>query len=192
MKIGILISFLFLFKPGYSQALIPDAFKVKSAFDDLSTDTSSKKLQKLYVASFPATTEMFLNVFHTEKLDQLTVGSNKYLEAFQKCAARFPKKVIHKCVDIGKNLVWDADAVGQLRQISVALAIKHAKSFIDKYEMLDDREQEKLIAFYADVENHSVYFEYQRLIDKFKFLGEKDIAKKLEVARINRQKKESH
>ena len=192
MTTRILISFLLFCKVGYSQTLIADAKKVKSAYENLSADTNSKKLQQVYIAAFPPETNSFFAIFQTTKFDQLYMDSYKYIEAFEKCAATFPTEVIGKCVDIGKNLVWDADAVGELQQISVNLAIKHLTVFISKYKTLDKREQDKLINFYADVENHSAYPEYQELIDKLKLVGEIDIAKKFETARTIRMKRQDH
>jgi GNAT superfamily N-acetyltransferase len=62
------------------------------------------------------------------------MDSYNYILAFERCAATFPTEVIGKCVDIGKKLVWDADAVGELQHISVNLAIKHINVFVTKYK----------------------------------------------------------
>jgi hypothetical protein len=192
MTTRILITFLLLFKIGYSQTLIADAMKVKTAFDNLSVDTNSKKLQQAYIAAFPSDTNTFLKVFQTEMFDQLYMDSYKYLEAFEKCAIIFPTEVIGKCVDIGKDLVWEEDAVGQLQHMSVKLAIKHVIVFVSKYKTLDGKEQNQLINFYADVENHSAYPEYQELINTLNSIGEKGIAKELETVRAIRKGRHDH
>ena len=192
MRIKFLFIFLLLSIYGYSQALIPDAVKVKTAFNNFSADTNSKKLQQIYVAAFPSDTKTFLKVFQAEKFDQLYMNSYKYLEAFEKCATTFPTQVIGKCVDIGKNLVWDADAVGQLQQISVQLATKYVKIFVKKYKTLDSKAQDKLLTFYADVENYNAYPEFQELILRLKSIGETDIAKKLDRARTLRKAGSNH
>ncbi|HYV91268.1 MAG TPA: hypothetical protein VE978_05775 [Chitinophagales bacterium] len=192
MTVRILIAFLLLFKIGYSQILTADAMKVKTAFDNLSADTNSKKLQEDYIAAFPSDSNSFLKIFGPEKFDQLYSESYKYLEALEKCAATFPIEVINKCIDIGKDLGWDADAVGQLQQMSVDLAIKCTTVFVSKYKTLEGKEQNNLINFYADVENHNAYPEYQELINKLNSIGEKDIAKKLEIARTIRMNRHDH
>ena len=192
MRIKLLLIFILFFECAHSQTLIPDALKVKTAFDDLSADTNSKKLQQIYVAAFPSDTKIFLKVFQTEKFDQLYMHSYKYLEAFEKCATRLPTEVVGKCIDIGKNLVWDADAVGQLQEISVRLALKHLTTFVNKYKTLGSKAQDKLLTFYADVENYNAYPEFQELIDKLKNIGEKDIAKKLGSARTIRKSRQNH
>jgi hypothetical protein len=189
MRIKLLSIFLLFSLSSHSQTLIPDAKKVKTAFDKLSADTNSKELQQLYVAAFPSDTKTFLKIFQTEKFDQLYSDSYRYIDAFEKCAKNFPIQVISKCVDIGKNLVWDADAVGELQHISVQLSIHHLPSFVKKYKTLDSKAQNHLLRFYADVENFKGYPEYQELINKLKIIGEVDIAKKLENARTIRMAK---
>ncbi|MEO8149309.1 MAG: hypothetical protein ABI723_16810 [Bacteroidia bacterium] len=186
------IIFLFVWNVANSQKLIPEAEKIKSAFEKFSTDTNSKSLQYNYVTEFPSDSKTFLRVFQTEKFDQLYLESYKYLKALEKCSRNFPKEVISKYIDIGKNLVWDADAVGGLQHLSVELAIKQVKFFVDKYKTLDIKEQQSLINFYADVENHNAYQEYQVLINKLNKIGETDIAKKLETARTIRKKRQDH
>lgn len=173
-------------------SILNDVTKVKSAYENLSADKNSKKLQQDYISAFPSDTKTFLAVFQSDKFDQLYSDSHKYIEALENCATNSPTEVISKCVDIGKNLVWDADAVGLLQHISVDIAIQHPPTFVSKYKTLNDKEQDKLINFYADVENHSAYPEYQDLIDKLNSIGEKDIAKKLETARTFRKAKHGH
>jgi hypothetical protein len=142
--------------------------------------------------AFPSDTNSFLSVFQTAEFDQLYMDSYKYIEAFKKCSTIFPTEVISKCVDIGKNLAWDADAVGILQKISVDIAEINVKIFIIKFKTLDKKEQENLINFYADVENHKAYPQYQRLIKSLELIGEIDIAKKFELARQIRIEKQDH
>lgn len=192
MKTSTTIIFLFFFNQVFSQTLIPDAVKIKTAFDKLSADKNNKKLQANYVFAFPSDTKTFFNVFQTDSFDQLYSDSYKYIDVLEKCATTFPKEVISKCVDIGKNLVGDADAVGQLQNISVELASKHLTIFTDKFKTLDIKSQDSLINFYADVENHNAYKIYQDLIDNLNSVGQTDISKKLETARTIRKKRHDH
>jgi len=192
MNTHFLLFFLLFCRFTFSQTLSPEALKVKTAFENLSADDNSKRVQRIYIAAFPSNTKTFLNVFHPEKFDQLYTGSFKYLEAFEKCSTNFPKKVLNKCIDIGKNLVWDADAVGQLQHISVRLSVKFLSIFVNKYKSLTNEEQEKLITFYADVENFDHYSEFQELIDKLNNIGETDIANKLISGRTLRKSNRDH
>jgi hypothetical protein len=137
-----------MFSQTYSQALIPAAAKVKVAYEKLSADINSEKLQQDYIIAFPSDAKTFLSVFFdTVKFEQLYSSSYYYLSEFEKCAAIFPIEAISKCVDIGKNLVWDADAVGDLQYISVYLATAHLQIFISKFKTLNKTEQDSLIAF---------------------------------------------
>ncbi len=192
MRITLSIICLFYFKSTFSQTLNPAAEKVKFAFDKLMADSSNKKMQANYIQAFPADTKTFLTVFQTTKFDQLYMDSYKYLELFERCGTNSPKEVIDKCIAIGKNLVWDADAVGQLQKLSVLVAVKNTNIFVDEYKMLDGSNQDNLISFYADVENYSAYKIYQDLIVKLKVLGETDISKKMEDAREKREKRNDH
>jgi hypothetical protein len=174
---------------GFAQQLIPEALKVKTAYERLRMSANSKELQQNYISAFPSDSRTFLKVFMTEKFDQLYTNSYLYIDILDTCSDNFPKEVLSKCIDIGKNLVWNADAVGSLQRLSVNLAIKNPQLFVNKYQTLNDKEQESLINFYADVENHDAYDEYQKLINAAKSIGEIGISKKLEIARTERKKR---
>lgn len=192
MRIITTLIFLLLLKTTFSQTLIPASEKIKTSFEKLAADTSNKKLQADYIKAFPSDTKTFLSVFQTKTFDQLYSDSHKYLNELEKCATNFPKDVIDKCIDISKNLVWDADAVGQLQHLNIKLFSQNVNVFIDKFNTLDNKEQDALINFYADVENHNAYKIYQNLIDKLNTSGQTAISKKLELARTNRQKRRDH
>jgi hypothetical protein len=175
-----------------AQTLIPEAQKVKSAFESLSANPQSKELQQSYVSAFPSETKTFLNIFHSEEFDQLYDSSHVYIYAFADCSDMFPAEVIDKSIDIGKNLVWDADAVSYLIHVSVMLATEHVQLFVEKYRLLTSKEQNNLLALYADVENHDAYSEYQILINVLYSRGENDIAQKLNEARAIRKMRNDH
>lgn len=192
MTTRFLIIFLVVWNSAYSQILIPPAEKMKVAFDKLTADTSSKNLQANFISAFPSDTATFLSVFMPEKFDQLYDSSHEYFLLLEICSRNFPKEVIRKCVDIGKDLVWDADAVGEVQHLGVNSANRYLKIFLDKYKTLNNKKRQSLINFYADVENHSAYPEYQELIAKLIKIGESDIAKKFETARTIRMKRQDH
>jgi hypothetical protein len=192
MKEFLIIVQVFAYSLCHSQSLIPAEEKIKLAYEKLSADTSSKKLIQDYIFSFPSDTKTFLNVFQSSSFDQLYTTSYIYLTALKNCAEAFPAEVISKCVDIGKNLVWDADAVGDLQKISVSLAGSYPRDFISKFNTLSITEQDSLITFYADVENHRAYHIYQKLIDALTTIGEKNLADKFVKARDERIKRPDH
>ncbi|MDP9041129.1 MAG: hypothetical protein M3N30_04045 [Bacteroidota bacterium] len=192
MKPLLTITFIFFFTSLLSQALIPDAVVVKRAYKKLAADTNNNKLIKSYIDAFPSNSKTFLDLFLSKNLDQLDNESNKYLDLFERCAVKYPEKVLSKCVKIGKNLTWDADVVGQLQQISIELSIKYLNNFIDSYNTLNSKEQNSLINFYADVENYDAYPEFQELIDKLNSLGQTGISNKLKKARAKRKRSDDH
>ncbi len=186
-----LFLFLIMFNATYSQSLIPEALTVKTAFDSLLLDSTSTSRQQIYVSAFPSDTKTFLRVFASKKFDQLYDGHD-YIETFERCAANFPVEVISKCVDIGKNLVWDADAVSYLQHMSVRLAIDHTTVFIKKFQTLSKAKQSSLVTFYADVENHRVYQAYNELLAKLNSAGASKIANALAEAKTLRIEKGKH
>jgi hypothetical protein len=188
MRLLLTCTFSILCSTIFSQKLIPEAQSVKIAFEKLGLNESDKNSKLRYIASFPSNAKTFIRVFNPKNFDQLYSNSYKYIEAFEHCATDFPTEVINKCIDIGKELVWDADAVGDLQQLSVSLAAKYPNVFIKKYNTLSSNEQDKLILFYADVENHDDYKNYQNLIDRMKKNGDYAVSRKLEVARVQRIK----
>jgi hypothetical protein len=192
MKSLFTITFLLTFKCLISQTLMPVASKLKTAYEKLLSDTGNNKLQERYIVAFPSDTKTFLNIFQTKNFDQLYENSYQYLELFEKCAPAFPKEVLSKCMEIDKNLIWDADAVGQLQQISVSLSVKYFTIFIAQYRTLSSKEQNGLINYYADIENYNAYSEYQDLIDKLNSVGQRDISNKLQNARTKRKKLKDH
>jgi hypothetical protein len=192
MKTLLSILFLILSKSLLSQVLIPDAVKIKSAYELLLADTSNKKLQESFVVAFPSNTRSFLDVFQAKNFDQLYNESYKYLELFEKCAAEYPQEVLGKCVNIGRYLIWDGDAVGQLQNICISLSIEYPRVFLNDYQTLSIKDQNGLISFYADVENFDAYPEFQELIDKLNSIGQSAISRKLENARTKRIKSNDH
>lgn len=192
MKILLTAAILTLFEMSFCQSLLPQAVRVKKAYEMHLQDTAASTGKMGYVTAFPSNSEVFLKVFNPKTFDQLYSVSYNYIDALQQCAASYPKEVISKCVDIGKELTWNADAVGYLQKASVTLAAKYPGLFVDKYKRLHENEKKKLIGFYADVENHSAYPEYQELIDSVKRIGSTAIAKRLETARVEREKVKNH
>jgi len=192
MKTLLAISSLLFIATGFSPTLIPEALKLQTAFANLSADPDNKRLQENYIAAFPTDTKTFLIVFQQEKFDQLYSESNKYINELERCSTSFPEKAMSKCINIGKNLIWDADAVGELQQISVTLNARYISVFISLYKNLKNKEQENLIQFYANVENHGTYKIYQDLIDKLNSVGQRDISEKLETARTSRKLQKDH
>jgi hypothetical protein len=175
-----------------AQPLLPASEKVKVAYELLITDSQNANLQRNYIEAFPADTRTFLSVFQSDSFDQLDIGSYEYLMALRWCAGKLPEEVLTKCIAIGKNLVWNADAVNFLQHISIELGGLYPLAFVAKYNELTRKEQTSLINFYADVEAIDDYPEYQQLIGKLNDIGHPDIAAQLDEARKKRMLHHHH
>lgn len=192
MRLLIILISILTFNFANSQSLLPKAQKLKIAFDKLLTNDKSLEFQKNFLDAFPSDSKSFLSIFQSKNFDQLDSDYEKYLLTFEKCSNNFPNETIDKSVDIGKSLIWDADAVGLIQNISIKLANKYLRIFISKFRLLTDKEQNGLIAFFADVENFDSYPEYQELINNLKMIDEKNMAQKFEKARQMRKLKNDH
>lgn len=190
MKKCILFLFLLIAVKALPQQLSVESKKVKNAFTELIRTGYTSASMLNYIECFPSDTQTFLPMFASEKFDQLYDG-HEYIDALEKCGGRYPKEVIRKCINIGKDLAWDADAVAYLQDASVRLAFSNPSIFAQEYHNLSSTGKNGLIAFYADVENHRVYKDYQALIDSMKTLDH-EIAQKLEIARTERIKMDDH
>jgi hypothetical protein len=115
---------LVVFGTSFAQNLLPEALQVKDAYEKLLKSPSRENYREVYVMSFPSSSKTFLKVFNSKTYDQLFSVSYQYIDALQRCAGSYPKEVISKCVDICKDLTWDADAVSYLQHTSVSLASK--------------------------------------------------------------------
>ncbi len=95
-------------------------------------------------------------------------------------------------INIGKDLKYDADAIGQLQNEIVHLGNEHINLFLAKLKALPYNQTAHLINLLADVENHKAYPEYQQLIDLLKKRGEVKIANQFITARTLRMKVRDH
>lgn len=176
----------------FSQALSARSKQIKNAYEELENDTGSKKNQLTYLHIFPTSSKEFKEIFDPKDFGQLYNDSYKYIEAFVKLDKYYPMQVIDKAVDIGKNLIWDADATGQIQQEIVNMGNKYIAVFIKKLESLASNEKAKLITFLADVENHKAYPEYQQLIQSLDNNGQHNLAKQFTDARSRREAENNH
>ena len=190
----ILIIVLSFINKGFSQndKLIPEALVIKTAFDKLQHDPKSAELQKRYIDLFPDNSMIFKKIFCSPTFDQLYHNSYLYIDELKDLWDFYPDvigfKLIRLCIGFKK---WDVDAIGNIQSLTVDYANSHIDLFITKIKQLDNKEQNTLITFLADVENHSAYKIYQSLIDNLKNKNESDLVSRFEKAREKR-KSEKH
>ena len=156
--------------------LIPEAKKIKKAYEDFMSNPESKDLQLEYIKIFPENAELFKKVFHPEKFDQLYKYSHDYIINFTELSADYPilvgEKLITLCIGLKK---WDADATGHIQHSTMEYANLNYTSFIRLIKELSNQDLETLITFLADVENHSAYTEYKKLMEKLKSNNETEL-----------------
>ena len=162
---------------------------VQKAFIALKAGPTLPQLQLAYVKTFPKSRAAFLRVFVDEQNSrQLYSESHEYIAALHQAGKVFPKNVLRICFSIGKNLVWEADAIGDLQHTTVKLGVEFPRVFAEETRRLLATEQLHLFRFLADVENHRAYTEYEMLRQKLAATGATDLAAKLGLARERRMK----
>jgi len=99
-----------------------------------------------------------------------------------------------RTLEVGKLLLglcktaqWDADAPAYLQDATAAYAKEYTGTFVKILKRLKRKEQDHVVTFLADVENHDAYPEYQGIIDHLKGLGDNDLVAKFEKARKKRK-----
>jgi hypothetical protein len=176
-----------------TEKLIPEALAIKTAYNKLQDHPDSAELQKKYIDLFPDNSTVFRNVFQTLNFDQLYNNSNLYIYKLRDIWDRQPDligyKLIRLCIGFKS---WEADAIGYIQDLTVEYANAHIRIFITKVNHLSNDDQNALITFLADVENHSDYKSYQSLIDNLKKNDQTDLAVKFEKARELRKSKNDH
>ncbi len=189
-----LILFLVLITPVslvFGQQLLAKSKQVQSVYSQFLKNPKSQTCQLNYIEVFPDDTTQFLRVFASADFGQLYQDSYNYIEDFFKLGKYHTVLVINKSIDIGKNLRWEADAVGYLQHGIVALGNKYTSLFILKINSLSPDEQSNLITFLADVENHDAYPEYKQLIKSIKAARRTDLADKF-ITAMNQREKQHH
>jgi hypothetical protein len=193
-----LIAFLLLFcvgEPARVELIPPltaESRTVKQAFSALNVKPSSKQAQLAYLRAFPNTKAAFLRVFmDVPNFGQLYNESHEYIAALQRISKAYPQEVLRKCFAVGKDLTWDADAVGYLQHATVEIGVASPRTFAEEARKLTAPEQLKLFRFLADVESHRDYIHYPLLMKRLTETGASDLAAKLRRAK-ERRIKEPH
>jgi hypothetical protein len=173
--------------------LIPEALRLKTAFDQLQNDPKSVELQKNYIDLFPDNSVIFKKVFAAPELDQLYDHYPQCIYKLKDVWDNYPELVGSKLIQLSIGLKkWDADAIGLVQKLTVDYANTHMDVFLNKVKQLDEQGKNTLITFLADVENHNAYKRYQDLIDNLKNKHESDLAISFEKARELRKSLKSH
>ncbi|QIL76141.1 hypothetical protein [Hymenobacter sp. HDW8] len=172
--------------------LSEEARQVQAAYKRFKKEPASLQVQQRFVVAFPASQAAFIRVFHPADFGQLYASSDKYIQTLQQVGSNYPKEVLHKCLIISKDLVWDADATGFLQHATARMGAAHPRIFMQEARQLSLVEQTKLFRFLADVENHNQYPEYQLLMKQLSEIGATDLTQMMRQAKEQRVKQKGH
>ncbi len=189
---GIFLILLCFHLSSTAQGLSTESKQIQTAWNELKNDATSKQKQVHYIEAFPKNASQFKAVFDPDNFKELYKDSYQYIETFLSLSKVYPIDVINKSLDIGKELIWEADAAGQIQNGIVELGNEHTRLFANKVKSLTLNQRKHLITFLADVENHKAYTIYQQLIVSLKRINEAELSSQFVKARAVRVKQKNH
>jgi len=176
----------------FSQALSPAAMKLKTAYVQLKIYPGAKPKQLAYLKAFPQNKQQFVEIFAPANNGQLYSSSHEYINTFVGLAQNYPAEVMERSISIGKDMKWEADAIGDMQKGIAELAVQNTKMFSTKVKALPAHDIDNLIKFLADEEGIKNDLQYQHLIDILRKQGHSGLADKFVAARTAREKEKDH
>lgn len=168
--------------------LLPDAERIKYAYEQLVKAPLSPVVQTQYITSYPATKKSFMDVFNSAQMDQLYNVRHIYLDTLKSLGKIYPKELLSKLIVLGKDLKADGDISSELQKALMILANAEPAHFAAQAKQLKKKELDSFIRFLADNNNYSTYPEYELLIGKLQPEGNNDLVDKLINSKKERQK----
>jgi hypothetical protein len=152
----------------------------------LAARPDNSSIQERYLMAFPHTYKDFLGLFdyHRELYD-----GHDFISVLPSLAKHHETEVENLLVQLSKDAEKEADAPSYLQDVTAEYASRYTKTFTLLVNRLPGNERTLLIVFLSDVENFSVYPDYQTTIDHLKSLGHNHLAKEFEVARKKRSQR---
>jgi hypothetical protein len=159
---------------GMAQQLTPEARQMKAAYAVYLKHPHASANHLAFIAAFPATKEVFMDIFNDPALDELYEGSTAYIAIFEELSRSYPIQAMPKAVAIGKKLVYsDWQAAGMQRTL-MYLAAQHTDSFAVYVNRLPKKERQGVAIFLADTDKPSA--EYDALINNLQRAGQAKLA----------------
>lgn len=93
-----------------------------------------------YLKSFPIDFNLFLEVFHSPKFDQLYDG-HIYIHLFRLLADEHPKLAAPTLLALAKDACFDADAPNYLRETLIEFKLHHSKLYETQFQKLSESEK---------------------------------------------------
>jgi len=202
-KASIIISF-FLTLTCFGQELrtkkvSPSSLKVKEEFYQVKNNPKNLEIQKKYLELFPKDYSTFSKIFDPEDFSELYDSSYEYIFILDSISKNYPHEVGIKIIHIAKDgeeylkrTAFISDATSYLQDLTIRYANNFPEVFIREINHLNISEVNSLIAFLADVENHSVYNEYENFITILKLNKQSTLLNKFVVAKKERMKYRHH
>jgi hypothetical protein len=164
-------------------SISPREHELVDAWEALKKNPHDSKTQEMYLNAFPQNYKEFVAFF---------VDDHNFSDGFDvimvlpSLAENHADKLGKLLVELSRDAKWDADAPNYLQHVTTIYAGQHAKTFASLINQLPPKDHANLITFLADKENHTVYKEYQDLIERLRSIGQDRLAKEFEVARDSR------
>jgi hypothetical protein len=166
-----------------------EAQKLSSALANLKLRPSDPNTQQLYIEAFPHTYKQFLGLFDYK---QPLSDGYEYVDALESVAANHEREVGSLLVQLAKDAHYEPDAPSYLQQATASYGSQHPVQFASLLKQLSVKDRGNLIAFLADVENHSSYPQYEGIIRGLKAQNEIALAQQFEDARTKRKVRHHH
>jgi hypothetical protein len=174
------------------KTLSTEASALKQAFADLELNPDDLAVQERYLSLFPKDFPSFARLFAPRDFSELYDGQD-YIAALGSLSPRYSEAVGEQLIRLSKDAPSGCcDALSHLRNAMANYAVNDTKIFVQLLKRCGRNNVVSIIRYLADVENHSAYEEYPLIISKLRKLGEEDLAKQFEQARVARIKRSTH
>jgi len=169
-----------------AEVLSPKAQALAVALAKLKEHPNDFAAQEYYLDTFPRNYNEFLQLFDLDR--ELYFDSHDYISILPSLAKTHELQVGQLLVGLSKNAHYEADAPGDLRDVTTEYGSEHTKIFARLLLRLSATDRAHEITFLADAENFGGYPDFQKLIDNLKSLGQQQLARAFETARTKRKK----
>ncbi|MDC0344572.1 hypothetical protein OAN22_00230 [Alphaproteobacteria bacterium] len=168
MKYLLLLSVLFSVQ---SFANDKDYFDRLDMLKNRISEGAQENSQLEYISIFPRNFKKFTETFGylpERNIKNLYYSSYDHISALIKISKTRPDKVMNLMLSIAIDSNWDADAVNYLQKSLAELIHSHIDLFLSSFSKIKKDDQKKIIRFVSDVENHSCYEDYNKILKKLR------------------------
>ena len=113
---------------------------------ELINNPDSIYTKKAYLAVFPSSFTIFLNIFHPKDFGQLYDGFS-YIQLFKNAAAKHPEIAVDKYLSLASEACFDADAPNHFREALKSFIKEHNSIYTKNYKLLTKEQQANIERF---------------------------------------------